>query len=1042
MTRSPHRLIHASAGTGKTFELSGRYLALLFAGVDPRTILATTFTRKAAGEIQERVLARLALAALDPLEKSKLERQLGRALAPGESEALLARLTRRLDHMRVRTLDAFFVHLAKLFALELGLPPEWGIVDDADELALRREAVARTLARTEPEELLVLLRGLQRGEASRSVELTLLREIDHGRSAFLESRPEAWQVVQAPPAPPVAELAAARRALERAEVPRKDDGSPDRNWEKELPQLRARVAGEAWQELLQKGLGKKVADDETTYQRREIPPELLAALRVLVRAAMHGIVDEVVRFNASACTWLERFEASFDELKAEERAYRFEDLPKALHPRDVSRLGALEDLWYRLDGQLDHLLLDEFQDTAPVQWRILLPLASEILADGTGTRSFFCVGDLKQSIYGFREAEPRLLAGLEQEFEVLQHETLSKSYRSSQVVLDAVNRVFTRLGANPAFQSEEHVTAATDFERDFTPHVAAKELAGAVVLREAPPPEGEGREGGELAVLALAAERAAALKRAAPGATIGILLRRNKHIARLILLLRERGLFASGEGGNPLTDSTAVLHHLSLLHLADHPGDSMAAFHLASSPLAETLGLTHAGYMGERFTLAERVRRQLAHAGHGALAASLLAAVDAGYGPWDRRRFRQLIDLAHAHDERATLRADRFVDHVRLTRVEDPAATDVQVMTVHSAKGLEFDAVLLPELDAPFLSQRSELLTDRPEAAGLIQAVSRAPAEEVCRLAPTLAELWTRREVRELRESMCLLYVAMTRARHRLELLVQQRDKPDYAHTAAGLLRAAFDVPPTRRGLLWASGPEDQAWCPAHPDVPPPSAPRAARPAPFRPSRPRVLATATPSASEGGGQRFARELVAPPRSAARVAGDLVHLWLARLAWLADGLPPEAELLALGRTLTHDAELVARTLAELRAYLAQPATRALLTPRDPPAAHVVWRERPFALVLPDEAGRPTLWSGAFDRVVLTGDPAHPTSAQLVDFKTDRVTPATLAGRVEHYRPQLASYRRVLAAMTGLPEARITAELLFLRSDTRVALDAGS
>src|SRR5262245_11959773 len=209
MRRAPHRLIHASAGTGKTYQLSGRYLELLFAGVEPRSILATTFTRKAAGEIQDRVLERLAEAARDSEARARLGAQVGRKLAAAEVEALLARLTRRLAEMRVRTLDAFFVHLGRLFALELGLPGEWSIADDAEERFLQREAVARTLATTPPDELLVLLRGLQRADAGRTVERTLLTEVEHGRNAYLESRPEAWRHVRAPAGASAPELDAA-----------------------------------------------------------------------------------------------------------------------------------------------------------------------------------------------------------------------------------------------------------------------------------------------------------------------------------------------------------------------------------------------------------------------------------------------------------------------------------------------------------------------------------------------------------------------------------------------------------------------------------------------------------------------------------------------------------------------------------------------------------------------------------------------------------------------------------------------------------------
>ena len=140
----------------------------------------------------------------------------------------------------------------------------------------------------------------------------------------------------------------------------------------------------------------------------------------------------------------------------------------------------------------------------------------------------------------------------------------------------------------------------------------------------------------------------------------------------------------------------AVLHFLSLLSLADHPGDSAAAFHVASSPLAASVGLTRSGFRTELEETARVVRRRLALEGTGAFATSFLPVVEANYGTWDRRRFRQLVDLAHSFEPRAGLRADRFVDHVRATKVEDPSATQVQVMTVHQAKGLEFDAVILP----------------------------------------------------------------------------------------------------------------------------------------------------------------------------------------------------------------------------------------------------------------------------------------------------------------------------------------------------------
>jgi ATP-dependent exoDNAse (exonuclease V) beta subunit len=1034
VTSSPHRLIHASAGTGKTYQLSGRFLELLFAGVEPRTILATTFTRKAAGEIQDRVLDRLACAALEPEERARLGQQLERQIEAAEVEALLARLTRRIGELRVRTLDGFFVHLARLFAPELGLPDAWTIAEDAEEQLLQREAVARTLASTDRTELLVLLRGLQRAGASRTVERTLLNEVKHGRNAYLESRPEAWSRVQAPAGLTPRELAAALAALRALVPPRTKDGKPRVHWRNAQVEILAAAEGGDWKGLMERGLVKRLLEPGDEFAGETIRPEWRDPILLLVRQAVHQIVREVVVFNAAAFDWLQRFELRFDEVKGEERIYRFEDLPKALHPRDASRLGAHEQIWYRLDGRLDHLLLDEFQDTAPVQWRILAPLAEEILADGTGTRSFFCVGDLKQSIYGFREAEPRLLAGMHDLHPVLEPEELFESYRSSQVVLDAVDRVFTTLGTNAAFERDEYREAAVGFAAQYRPHIAVKtDRPGSALLLEAP-----AAENGEAAieVLKLAARRAAALHAEAPDATIGILLRRNEPIARTIFLLRDLGLRASGEGGNPLTDSAAVLHFVSLLHLSDHPGDSAAAFHVASSPLGAVVGLSASGFASERGPVAERLRTRLALEGYGAFTASFLAAVDAGYGAWDRRRFRQLVDLAYAHDARAGLRAGRFVDHVRLTRVEDPAATRIQVLTVHSAKGLEFDAVILPELDGPFLPQRAELLTDRPDPAGLISAVSRAPVEGVCHLENTLSALWSARERRELREALCLLYVAMTRARHRLEMIVQPlRKSGDLPPSFAGVLRTAFGAfVPGAGGVLWAHERNASEWYEARsasvalaPRTPP-------RPRPFRAATSAPLARRTPSAAEGGGERTTAELLRSPHSPARLVGELVHRWLSAVEWLEDFGAGETELLALGRALTSDEALLGATLAELRGFLARPVTRAELTlGAAPRAERTVWRERPFSVVLSEPDGTRALWSGAFDRVVLHGRPGAWTHAVVTDFKTDRVSASELDARVEFYRPQLEGYRRVLAESAGLAPAAVEARLLFLRAD---------
>ena len=128
---SRHRLLLASAGTGKTFRLTHHLIDLLAAGEDPGRILASTFTRKAAGEILDRVLLRLVEGATDEKELRELNRHLQRgAVDAARCTAMLADLVRQLDRFQVRTLDAFFVHLGHLFAYDLGLPAGWTIADE------------------------------------------------------------------------------------------------------------------------------------------------------------------------------------------------------------------------------------------------------------------------------------------------------------------------------------------------------------------------------------------------------------------------------------------------------------------------------------------------------------------------------------------------------------------------------------------------------------------------------------------------------------------------------------------------------------------------------------------------------------------------------------------------------------------------------------------------------------------------------------------------------------------------------------------------
>lgn len=1049
MTQSPHRLLLASAGTGKTFQLTNHFLRLLLSDVRPERVLATTFTRKAAREILDRVLERLADGARGGEAVEALREFTGvDGLTAERCAALLGRVTRGIDRVQVRTIDAFFVQLARLFAMDLELPPEWSIVDDREDLELRAEAIQDALSDGGTAEQLELLRGLQGGDATSRVLTQVLRDLGDGRDVFLESRAEAWARLDTVGELGPDALDASLADLARAELPvTRSTGEPNKNFAKARAALEEAVRDEHWSKVLDAGFGKAVITGATKYSRVEIPDDLLAAVEPLVGHAAARLVEELNQRNAALYRLLERFETHYEARKRARGGYRFEDLPLALagrpgDPRPLEERGL--DVWFRLDARVDHLLLDEFQDTAPLQWRILEPLAAEILADGTGERSFFCVGDVKQSIYGWRKAEPRLLAGLADRYPVLQPEELARSWRSSRVVLDTVNRVFGDVGRNEVFAGDERDVqreAAVEWQRGYPTHEAALDVPGAACLFVADEPDAERGESKDDVVLRRCVERVAALHAEAPDASVGVLLRRNRDIPRLIHALRDRGVRASGEGGNPLTDAESVLAFLSLLAVADHPDDTAAAFHLATTPLGEATGLAPDADEAARRDFSRRQRARVAALGLGGVAEELAGTVnaDARWSDWDRRRFAQLVDLAYAFEDRATLRPTDFAEHVRRETVEAPGDASVRVMTIHASKGLEFDAVVLPELQVPLVGQRDRLLSRRQDPYGEIDLVSNAPTQSLALAGGGLLDLYDGATRSAVTEALCVLYVALTRAARRLELIVPAFDaEKGPGLDGAGLVVSALVEPDAEvgaDGLLWSHPEGDADWargCGAEERAP---SAREAAPA-FRlapTTGPRSSPTRSPSATEGGGTRRAGDLLRGGRGAA--VGTIAHRALEGFTWIEDGVPGEDRVRAIASREGADQRLADRAAQIVRDGLAAGEVRELLTRASfdaGPGDEVrVRTEHAFSLFLPNADGVEELWSGSIDRLVVVEQGGAPTRAEVVDYKTDAVERgADLDAAVAFYRPQLESYRRVAAAQLGIGEDAVTCKLAFL------------
>ncbi len=221
----PPLVIRASAGTGKTRALSNRLISLLAAGEKPQRILATTFTRKAAGEIQQRVFLRLACAALDNEAARDLSSEIGQSgFSQQKFQDVLRRLVNEQHRLNICTLDSFFVRIAQSFSLELGLNPEWRVAEESAEKELKEEAVGLFCKRAPTREVLSLLRLLGRASYTTQVHARMLRQVSQLYELYRLVDPSAWDWLSPRKGLSPRDLENLSAQLEQLEVPRGKTG--------------------------------------------------------------------------------------------------------------------------------------------------------------------------------------------------------------------------------------------------------------------------------------------------------------------------------------------------------------------------------------------------------------------------------------------------------------------------------------------------------------------------------------------------------------------------------------------------------------------------------------------------------------------------------------------------------------------------------------------------------------------------------------------------------------------------------------------------
>ena len=567
----------------------------------------------------------------------------------------------------------------------------------------------------------------------------------------------------------------------------------------------------------------------------KLPPEIIQIYQELIPHCQAVVTDRLIAQNRSTFQLLSRFGAILERAKNETGQLRFDDVANRL--LEFVSLWDTDQFTFRLDHQIKHLLLDEFQDTSPVQWKVIRPFAEQVTQRDSHL-SFFCVGDMKQAIYGWRGGVAEIFDLVDRQLPNLEKaESLTKSYRSAPPIIDVVNQVFLNLhnyrGKDPVVDEAvhswpdwfgKHETAHTDdhgyvtfeYGRD---HVPEKGERGSNVQHQVHQMRNEN-------MYVATIERIRQLtKSLAPEHSVGVLVRTNEEVGELIFRLQQEGIPASEEGGNAITDSAAVEYILSAISLADHPGDDIARFHVSHSALAESLGLVPEN------TKTQSINRRAASQGAADLRRRL---IQDGYGPTvevlakilaphctgrELLRLQHLVRIAYAtvsDSNRWELRPRHFVEYIRREiKVADQSGAQVRVMTIHKSKGLEFDSVVLPMkyVTNGWFGISHPVVVGRDAPTDPIDTACRFVGEPFRNLLPeNFQQIFANDRQRLVREALCVLYVALTRAVHSTHVVASYSAKPE-DRSAAGVLLSSLEIE-RKEGLVYEHG--DPRWFEHH----------------------------------------------------------------------------------------------------------------------------------------------------------------------------------------------------------------------------------
>jgi ATP-dependent helicase/nuclease subunit A len=1094
--------VAANAGSGKTHVLAQRVIRLLLDGVEPAKILCITFTKAAAANMANRVFDELRRwTALDDVELNAAIRRISN-IQPDVARRTLARRLFAMaletpGGLKVQTIHAFCTRLLHHFPFEANVAARFTVLDEAAQEQLLNEISLGVLldAALAPDGALGRALATAIAAASDQTFKDVVGEAIRKRDAVRVWIDHGGSIEAAIAALCGTLGVAADDTIERVESEMTDGPLfPAAYW----PAAAAVLAqgGKSDQEQAQRlraALATTGSERAAIYRQVFLTGKLEPRQQLLTRSIELGnpqlaerlcgerkrMLALVERRNAVACrdrtaaliTIADAVLSRYQATKDRRGQLDYDDLIE----KALNLLGEERAAWvhYKLDQGIDHVLIDEAQDTSPKQWEIIRRLSAEFFA-GAGARfvkrTIFAVGDEKQSIFSFQGAAPREFENMHRKFHALagpiEHDfryvRFRHSFRSGPNVLGAVDEVFGRPQAFAGLSADAVKTVHEPLPDappglveiwDTTKPADKREIeawdAPFDQLIETSPQ------------VRLAAKIARNVKRwmkqgARAGDVLVLVRQRGPLFEAIIRALKDLQVPVAGADRLVLTEHIAVMDLMVLADALLLPDDDLALATVLKSPL---FGFDDEDLFEIAWNRKSSLRAALRTKAHGNPRFAQALATLERFTQWaqqlpftfyarvlgaagGRKRFLarlgheaddaldEFLNLALDYERRETPSLQGFLAWLRAAQTDvkrdmEITRDEVRVMTVHGAKGLEAPIVVLADTMTPPAGPPQR----QPRLLSLATSTSHSPnclvwaAAKATDTAPVSAARERARHEAE-DEYRRLLYVAMTRAIDRLVVCGAEgeRGRPEgcwWNSVFAALKPPASIEEPADDG-------DGKVWryrkAPVAADAPftaPPMAiPTDGRPfwleheAMPEPPPVRVLSPAAAYDETARGRGWASGS-GVERDKALARGTLVHRLLQSLPDIPAGARAEAARRYLARTAaTFSAEERELMVEQIRLLLDDPRFSQLFSPGSRAEVPIVGRLKDGTLAV----------SGQIDRLAVTGD-----SVLIADYKTNRPAPRRLADVPQAYVAQLALYRAVLAQL--YPDKRIRAALVW-------------